>query len=146
MKEVVFKAKNFFLRLKKSKVSYFFYFLGQIPRAIWFLGAIFGIFIFGVFVGASFTEYEDLNEFGFEGKDAQYYDIIKSYEELNRKYYLMMEDMEIVTDVDGWEDDPESVYSAIEGYRDRRDEILFDQGILYEKREQADLELTEYTN
>jgi len=134
--------------MHQKPLSYIALFLSLVPRAIWFLGAIFGIFIFGVFVGMSFTDMEggyDLNPGKF-GKDQAYYDIIKSYETLNNEYYEMMQDMEILTDVKSWEDDPESVFNAIDGYRQRRDRILFDQGIIYEKREKAELELLEYTN
>lgn len=138
--------KNTLIVKTAKPIAYVFIFFGLIPKAIWFLGAIFGIFIFGVFMGMEYSEEpNELNRFEVVGKDAEYYDLIRSYEDLNKKYYKMLGDMEVLTDVSRWEEEPERVYDAVEGYKDNRDQIIFEQGIIYEKRQQAGLDLPVYS-
>lgn len=111
--------------------------LAYIPTVIWGGFAVFGIFIFGVFVGLAF---QDPNEHKLEdNRISKYQDVIDSYQTLSKLFYLQGQDMDIITNSNSWENNPEEFSDAVSSYYQKRDEILFQFGKIYERRSRASL-------
>jgi hypothetical protein len=47
--------------------------------------------------------------------------------------------MDIITNINSWESDPEELRDALDSYHQKRDEILFEFGRIYEVRDRANL-------
>lgn len=109
----------------------------EIPTVIWGAFAVIGIFIFGFVSGYALNEpaYESLRQ----EDNAKYMDVIDSYQKLAEYVYLQNQDMDIITNVTSWDSNPQEVYEAIQSYKQKRDEILFQYGKIFERRERASL-------
>lgn len=72
--------------------------------------------------------------------------LVNDYDKINKQFFIMMQDMEIVTDLDKIQQDPERFTEIVNMFDEKKNRILFDQGIIYEKRSQAGLGDTEHTD
>lgn len=77
-------------------------------------------------------------------KSAQMTDVLNNYQGLSRLFYLQQQDMDIITNISGWENNPQEIYDAIYSYKQKKNEILFQWGRLYELRKKAGLSTDTY--
>ena len=117
----------------------------KIPLVIWGGFAVFGIFVFGLFVAFAVEDVpkDDLTSKLSDNKSEQYLDVINSYQEISRLYYYQQQDIDIIADYNNWQDNPEELYDALSSYKQKKDEILFQLGRIYELRKKAGLSASE---
>lgn len=113
----------------------------KIPKIVWIGCALFGIFSIGFIIGSvSQSGYTDEKTVQKQGeKNAQITDILNSYQGLSKLFYLQQQDMDIITDTSQWSANPQELADAISSYKQKKDEIIFQWGRLYELRRKAGL-------
>lgn len=109
----------------------------NIPRAAWAVAAFFGIFMFGLVLGFTWGQ-EDATLKPDPNKDNML-EVISAYEKIGNLYYQQGEDVSIMTNTNLWTSSPEEVVDAIQSYKQKRDEIIFQQGVISESRKRAGL-------
>ena len=117
--------------------------LSAIPRVIWGASAIFGIFLFGVIAGSA-TSANSTHTPTDTKRELEYRQVIDGYQDISRLFYLQQQDMDIVTDSSIWQDHPEELTDAIASYHQKKNEILFQFGRIYELRRSAGLSDDKY--
>lgn len=133
------KQRGFLGKLKTAKIV-FGKILSKIPIIIWGGFAVFGIFIFGVFVGLAASETPDpYLTSDTEKRMEEYRQVINAYQDLSKLFYMQGQDMDIITDFSRWEENPGELRDALDSFHQKRDEILFEFGRVYEVRNRANL-------
>lgn len=113
----------------------------NIPRAAWVVSSVFGIFMFGLILGFMGGQDEanlKLRSATDEGKK-NYIEVINAYEKIGDLYFQQGEDVSIMTNTNLWASDPQEVVEAIQSFKQKRDEIIFQQGVISEARRRAEL-------
>lgn len=146
----LFKKTRSILYIKEKRSQFYKRFIkpviAKVPAVVWGGFAVFGIFLFGFLVGLAAGEEGDVQEYAKEDKQAvEYRGVIHAYQDLSRLFYLQGQDMDIITNYPSWESDPQELADAISSYKQKKEEILFQLGILYEKRQRANLPEDPYT-
>lgn len=135
-------SKRLKKKFKLTRLSGFiFQFVKRIPRVAWGTVAVFGVFCLG-FVFGSISQSGYINEQASQKqgeKNAQLTDVLNNYQGLSRLFYLQQQDMDIITDTSQWSINPQELADAISSYKQKKDEILFQWGRLYELRRKAGL-------
>jgi len=113
----------------------------RIPRVAWGTAAVFGVFCLGIVVGSiSQSGYVSEQASQKQGeKCAQLTDVLNNYQGLSKLFYLQQQDMDIITDTSQWSTNPQELTDAISSYKQKKNEILFQWGRLYELRRKAGL-------
>jgi hypothetical protein len=117
--------------------------LSKIPSVIWGAFAIFGIFLFGAIAGSA-TSANSTQAPTDTKRELEYRQVIDGYQDISRLFYLQQQDMDIVTDASIWQEHPEELTDAIASYHQKKNEILFQFGRLYELRRSAGLSDDKY--
>ncbi len=131
-------------KAKKSKIKNIigvFRFLRKIPKVAWVGSALFGIFTAGFLLGAV-SQSAYLQEKASDSKskkDGDLSEVLNNYQGLSKLFYLQQQDMDIITDTSQWSSNPQELTDAISSYRQKKNEILFQWGRLYELRRKAGL-------
>ncbi len=112
--------------------------VAQIPTVIWGAFAVLGIFIIGILVGTA-TPAQSSQGPQESKKELEYRQVIDGYQNVSKLFYLQQQDMDIVTNTSSWQEHPEEVIDAISSYHQKKDEILFQWGRIYELRKKAGL-------
>ena len=113
-------------------------FYKKVPRLLWGLAAVFGIFALGVIAGIALndgtdsTAYQDLEE-----SQGKYGDLIRGYEELSNLYSVQGKNLDILTDSNILTNFPEEYFEAYKSVGEYRDKIIFMQGRVSELRRVA---------
>lgn len=130
-KTIIFRV-NFFKRLVIRVINY-------VPKVIWGGFAVFGIFLFGFLVGASIdkTTLQDGSDTPLQKSELR--NVIDGYQDLSRLFYLQQQDMDIIVDTSAWQNNPEELSDALRSYQEKRDQIIFQYGRIYESRSRAGL-------
>lgn len=140
------KKKSLVLpRLDKFKIIYGIKSVfRKIPMIIWGGFAVFGIFVFGLLAGFAISDLpeEEASPSLSESKNTQYLEVIDSYQEVSKLYNYQQQDMDIIADYNSWRANIGEVYEAINSYKQKRDEILFQLGRVYELRKKAGLTIS----
>jgi len=135
-------SKRLKKRFKFSRLSGFvFKLVKRIRRVAWGTVAVFGVFCLG-FIFGSISQSGYINEKASqkEGeRNAQLTDVLSNYQGLSKLFYLQQQDMDIITDTSQWSTNPQELTNAISSYKQKKDEILFQWGRLYELRRKAGL-------
>lgn len=123
--------------IKKIRVPKF----RRLWLVVWSVFAIFGVFVFGFIFGSTAKDFNqnDNTITNQNTKDAQMTDVLNNYQGLSKLFYLQQQDMDIITDSSKWTDNPQELSDAIQSYKQKKDEILFQWGRLYELRKKAGL-------
>lgn len=129
-----FKRKSIKKWVKKQLASkYPRVLISTIPTVVWGGFAVLGIFFFGLFIGLAFVEDTSMTVPKEQTEQVENYkDVISAYKNVSKLYFLQGQDMDIITDMSKWDQYPDEVFQAIASYKQKKDEIIFEYGRLYE--------------